>query len=286
MSDTVTQCEREVELARAKLTRDLGTLRSPTTFSSFTDDLKGEAFEAKDAVLHHARDAVHNSVKSFVEDVKAKAAANPAAALAIGAGLAWQLLRHPPVATILVGAGVFSLWRTPVLRIEGRHNKDYLDQGKERLKQQMNEFGVEASKVAADAGRAVAEKAGQAYDSAMATVEGLSHDAAETVADLTSSATAKAERVVSAARNTVSDAGDHAASLATRASHTAKPLAGDIATSLRDTASTDFFPAADTRDRILLGVAGLAVAGALGIAYQKRVVTEAMPTDNVSVISE
>jgi hypothetical protein len=262
--DTVTQCEREVELARAKLTRDLGTLRSPTTFSSFTDDLKGEAFKAKDAVLQHAKDAVHNSVMGFVEGVKAKAAANPAAALAIGAGLAWQLLRHPPIATLLVGAGVFSLWRTPVLRIEGRHNKDYLDQGKQRLKQQMNEFGVEASKVAADAGRAVAEKAGQAYDSAMATVEGFSHDAAESVADLTSSATAKAERVLSTARGNVSDAGDR------------------IATSLRDTASTDLFPAADTRDRILLGMAGLAVAGALGIAYQKRVATEAMPTDNVS----
>jgi hypothetical protein len=55
--------------------------------------------------------------------------------------------------------------------------------------------------------------------------------------------------------------------------------------SLRDT-SADLFPAADTRDRILLGVAGLAVAGALGIAYQKRVATEAMPTDKVSVISE
>jgi hypothetical protein len=286
MLDSVTEFEREVELARAKLARDLGTLRSPTTFSSFTEDLKGEAFKAKEVVFQHARDAVHSSVNGFVEEVKAKAAANPAAALAIGAGIAWQLLRHPPIATILVGAGVFSLWRTPVLRIEGRQNKDYLDQGKQRLKQQLNEFGVEASKVAADAGRAVAEKAGQAYDSAAATVDGLSRDAAESAADIPARATAKAERIISAGRGIVSDAGDHAASLATRASQTAKPLAREIAMSLRDTASTDLFSAADTRDRILLGVAGLAVAGALGIAYQKRVATEAMPTDNVGVISE
>jgi hypothetical protein len=275
MLDTVTQCEREVELARAKLTQDLGTLRSPSTFSSFTDELKAEAFEAKDAVVQQAKDAVRASVENLVEDIKAKVAANPAAALAIGAGVAWQLVRHPPVASLLVGAGLFSLWRTPVLRVERRPNEDYLEEGKQRLKEQVKDFGAEASKIAAEAGRGVAEIAGQAYDSAGATVEGWSHVAAGAVTDLTSKATAKAERFISKARDTVGDASNQVVPLATRASHNAKALARDTAASIRNTASADLYPSMDTRDRILLGVAGLAVAGALGIAYQKRVAAEA-----------
>jgi len=47
----------------------------------------------------------------MVEDMKAKASENPAATLAISAGLAWRLLRHPPIATALIGAGLFSLLR-------------------------------------------------------------------------------------------------------------------------------------------------------------------------------
>lgn len=74
--------ERDVEQSRARLTQDLAVLCSPETFASFTDDLKQEAFETKDALW---------------EDVKARAAANPAAVIAIGAGLAWRLLQRPPM---------------------------------------------------------------------------------------------------------------------------------------------------------------------------------------------
>jgi hypothetical protein len=43
--------ERDVEQSRARLTRDLAVLCSPETFASFTDDLKQEAFETKDALF-------------------------------------------------------------------------------------------------------------------------------------------------------------------------------------------------------------------------------------------
>jgi hypothetical protein len=272
--DTVTECEREVELARAKLKRDLGTLRSPTTVSSFADELKAEAFEAKDAVVEHAKEAVRTSVEGFVEDVKARAAANPAAALAIGAGIAWQLLRHPPVASLLVGAGVLSLWRTTPRAVPGRDNRDYLEQGKQRLKEQINDLGLEASKVAADAGRVIVERAGQASESAVAKAQDWSRDAAQTVGDLTSRATGKAQGVISAAQTAANDAGDQAALLARRVSDRARTLTRDSTTALRATTSSDVFRAGDTRDKLFLGVAGLAIAGALGIAFQKRVAAE------------
>ena len=68
--------EREVERSRAKLTQDLAVLCSPDTFASFTDDLKQEALNTKDA---------------FWGELKARAAANPAAVIAIGAGFAGAL---------------------------------------------------------------------------------------------------------------------------------------------------------------------------------------------------
>ena len=89
--------EHEVERSRTKLTQDLGVLCSSETFAAFTDDLKKEAFETRDA---------------FWEKLKARAASNPAAVMAIGAGLAWRIIQHPPIASALIGVGLFSLWKT------------------------------------------------------------------------------------------------------------------------------------------------------------------------------
>ena len=110
--DTLRQCERDVEQARSKLEQDLALLRSPSTVSSFTESLKHEMLEAKDAMVEQATDAVQTKISDFIEDLKAKAAANPAAALTIGAGIAWQFIRNPPIVTALIGAGLLSLFRT------------------------------------------------------------------------------------------------------------------------------------------------------------------------------
>src|SRR5690349_12060839 len=104
MSITVTQCERDVEQARAKLASDLATLRSPETFASFTDDLKHEAFATKDAIVEKARSTAEDMATRLVNEIKARVAENPAAALAIAAGVGWRLIRNPPIATVLLGA--------------------------------------------------------------------------------------------------------------------------------------------------------------------------------------
>ena len=105
------QLEREVEGARAKLAADLAVLRSPDTFSEFTEGLKSETLGAKDALVERAKSSVQSTIEGFVEDLKGRAAANPSAAVAIGAGIAWRLFRHPPIATALIGAGLVSLFR-------------------------------------------------------------------------------------------------------------------------------------------------------------------------------
>src|SRR4029434_10861390 len=115
--------EIEVERSRAKLTQDLTVLCSPETFAAFTDDLKQEAFDTRDA---------------FWEKLKARAASNPAAVIAIGAGVAWRLIQRPPIASALVGVGLFSLWKTtPTTAYDATGKRlDYIQHSKESLKKQ------------------------------------------------------------------------------------------------------------------------------------------------------
>ena len=137
MLDTLKQCELEVEQARQKLSGDLAHLRAPENFSALAGDIKRDALETKDELVAQAKHAVESRVSDMVEDMKAKAAANPAAALMVGAGVAWYLLRHPPITTALVGCGLFSLLRTPATRKPYAQTRDYIQQGQERLKQQV-----------------------------------------------------------------------------------------------------------------------------------------------------
>src|SRR6202048_2013898 len=89
---SLNQLEREVEASRTKLASDLSTLRSPATAAEFTETLKQEAFDAKDALLDKAKAKAKSSIESLMEGGNADAAANPAAAPAIGAGIGWRLI--------------------------------------------------------------------------------------------------------------------------------------------------------------------------------------------------
>ena len=103
--------ERDVELARDRLAHDLARLRSPETISEFKDTLWAEARETKDELIEKTKDAAQDGIQRIIADLKERAAANPAAVLAIGAGLAWRLIHRPPMASLLVGIGLVSLFR-------------------------------------------------------------------------------------------------------------------------------------------------------------------------------
>jgi len=233
--------EREVEAARVKLASDLSTLRSPSTTEEFTETLKREAIDAKDALVEKAKAGLQSSIESLIEEAKARAAANPAAALAIGAGIAWRLLRHPPVTSLLVGAGLLSLFRTKPEHSYGT-SMDYLSHAKTRLVEQAGEVAEVAKEKAAAISETVTEKVTETTD-----------DLKERVQDLAKQAASATHRVAKETTEHVSGMWNDEDTL-DQAAHTA----GAIASS----------PAA--RDQLLLGAAGLAVVAALGIACQRR----------------
>ena len=102
------ELERDVEQSRARLAADIARLRAPETFESARQSVINSIAGYRDDAI----DAVQTRASSFIDGVKAKAAANPAAAAAILAGIAWRLYRSPPIASLLVGAGIAALART------------------------------------------------------------------------------------------------------------------------------------------------------------------------------
>jgi hypothetical protein len=225
VTDDLARLEVEVEAARAKLVRNLSMLRAPQTYRKFTADLRSEAESVAQRVM---------------DDVKARAAANPTAVLAISAGIAWRLLKDPPIATALIGAGVLGLWRTKPINVAGG---DYLSSAQQRFREQVGDALETVKDYASEAAVAAQEKAADYAQAAGKTVQGLAASAAEETVEGIESARAAAaalpEEAVDATQRATSQLG-----------HT--------------------LPAANLRDQLLLGAAGVAVAAALGLAYQRR----------------
>jgi hypothetical protein len=261
---TIRKHEHDVERARAKLAGDLATLRSPSAFSTFKENMKHQALDAKNALVKNAQSTAQSAVKEFLEDLKAKAAVNPVAALAIGAGIAWRFIHHPPIATPLIGAGLFSLWRTPAQRPQGGVEPDYFLRGKERLKEQTSELVAVTKEAAADVGEAVTAKAAEA-DAAKETVQQWGDNVSEASGQAGSTLTSGAEFIVDEATRTVRAFSErpriaHSSSAAAKSDQQIQEMASGI----HDPSNQQ------SRDKLLLGFAGIAVVSALGMAYRNR----------------
>ena len=233
--------ERDVEQARARFAGDLARLRSPATLSNFQDDLWVRASETKDDLVEKAKEAATDGVQRLVSDLKEKAAANPAAALAIGAGLAWRLVHRPPIASLLVGIGLFSLWRTTPSEGEGLVPRaaDLAGQVKETLQ----EWSADAT-----------ENLTQIADKASAAAEEAYASARDTMSEVKTHVTVAAEQTAGSVQETMTHIRDQASAAGAKTSAAVRAIT----------------PNAEARDNLLLGAAALAVAAAVGIAYQRR----------------
>src|SRR5690349_19780717 len=103
MTENLSDLEKEVQAARATLSKHLDALSSTHMYESLKVGLSSTA---------------RSSTQTFLEELTARAAANPIAAFAISAGVAWRLIKHPPIASALIGAGAYGLWRTHADKIE------------------------------------------------------------------------------------------------------------------------------------------------------------------------
>jgi hypothetical protein len=173
-------------------------------------------------------------------EMKARAAANPAAVLALGAGLAWRLMHRPPIASALVGIGLVSLWR-----MDPRHPAPGAD-----LPARSAEFFEAAKGKAEDVGAVLQERAGQVRSAASEWVESTS----EAVGN-----------VVQASQETVETVRQRSQEML--------PVAADRGKAVADRLG-DLSPSVKERDQFLLGAAALALAAAVGVAAQRRLTAD------------
>jgi gas vesicle protein len=247
----LTALERDVEQARERFADDLARLRSPTNLARFKDDLWAEVRETKDEWVDKGKEAAQDAAQRLVTELKERAAANPAAALAIGAGLAWRLFNRPPIATALVGMGLYSLLRTTPSR---RSSQSYMDLYDEDPRPTYHND---------DSG--LVTQTAKLGDVARQKIQGWSAEAGETArqaaTEIADTAASAADRATDALRNAAAAARD----TATEVADTTASVAERAAERLHDA-----MPSRDDRDTYLLGAAALAVAAALGIAYQRK----------------
>jgi hypothetical protein len=251
--------ETEVEAARARLTADLKRLRAPETFSRFKGELAAEVEHTKDEWIAKAKDTVNERTTSILDDLKARAAANPLAAVSIGAGLIWYLVRHPPIATILVGLGVYGLIRT---------NPNEPDV--------VSPVWSRAQELAASAANTVNELAEE-------TREAINH-----ASDIAGSISNRAADVAGAFANRGAEVAEAVADSRTGIAHSAKDKLETWTEPRREsgaeavfrlktrtddltrTAQTAISVASNNRDTVLLGAAAVALVAAIGMAYGRQ----------------
>jgi len=268
--------EEDVAKARERVVADVARLRSPAAFEEFKGDIS-QTFS--------------DTAQRTMTGLKNRAAANPAAVLAISAGLLWRFARRPPIASLLVGVGLASLLRTsadsppsPVvtrsgelLRAANEKASELTEQARE-LSAQARELSAQAREAAAATAASLSQTAGRIADQAAQTTarvseQGarLSADAREAAARISGQAADTAARMSDQATDTATRMSWQAAEAAARMSEGAGQIAAQASRSadrLR-AAAQGALPDMPGRDGFLLGVAAVAVGAAALIGLRR-----------------
>jgi hypothetical protein len=247
--------EGEVHEARKRVTSDLEVLRAPGTFSSFKEELVAEAQQSGDDAIANAKAAAMSWSERLLTEIKERAAANPVAVGAIAAGIGWRILRKPPITTMLVGYGLYSLFQTrPGQLAPGAETVYQAADAAVAAKEQVQQWSKEA-------GEAVAQARDVVVPAAAGTVQRWTGGASETVAEATGSVQALAASGSEIARSwsadvgaTVAEATGSLQTAAIRGSQSVRHMAMDQ----------------QERDNVLLGAAAVALTTALGLAWLRR----------------
>jgi hypothetical protein len=243
--------EGDVHEARRRLRSDLEVMRTPGTFASFKDELVAEAHRSRDDAIAGAR----SWSERLLAEIKDRAAANPVAVGAIAAGIGWRILRKPPITTMLVGYGLYSLFRT---------QPGQLAPGAETVYQAVDAAVAASEQVqqwSREAGEAVAHARDIVVPTVTDTVRRWSGEAGETIAQASGSVDALAASGSESVRRWGADVGATVAE--TTGSVQAMAMRG--AQSIHDVAMDE-----QERDKVLLGAAAVALTTALGLAWLRR----------------
>jgi hypothetical protein len=155
------------------------------------------------------------------------------------------------------------LFRTPV-HSNGQPSADYLSQAKKRLAEQAAELVDVTRGEALAVSKSVSERAAQTVGELKERVQDLTTQSASAARRAATETTEHARQMWSGTADALEQAGRSARSSASAGMSRAADAVGEWTPAL--TAKNS----AAARDKLLLGAAGVAVATALGVAWQRR----------------
>jgi ElaB/YqjD/DUF883 family membrane-anchored ribosome-binding protein len=167
------QLERDVEQARARFANDLARLRDPQTLTQAKAEVVDKARAYKDEAIGEMRDGVASRAQSVMGDIQQRLVDNPTAAVLIGAGLAWHFFQKPPITTLLVGAGLFALFRP-----------DVVEDLKHQVADAVQDRISDASEATQEQARNIADRVSNLADQANARMANSLQPVAEATSDL------------------------------------------------------------------------------------------------------
>jgi hypothetical protein len=249
--------KRETEQTRAGLTDTVEQLR--TSVAETASDIRQRI--KPDAIKAEVSEYIKSRGERLLNEVTAAARRNPMQAVAVGASVAYPLLRLArtvPFPVLMVGAGLFlagSKTGQSATRKAGEMASEISDEVGRRAREFGNQVGESASAAkkfqekAAAVGASVSDRATDLKDEGIRTASST----AATVQDLTSGATSVAQRAI----GTTADAGLDAAR-----------AARDKASDLTERAGKTFFGTIEQNPLLVAGV-GLLVGGLIASALPR-----------------
>ena len=298
------QIKRETEKTRDGLTDTVEQLR--TSVAETASDIRQRI--SPDAIKAEVSDYIKSRGERLMNDVTAAARRNPMQAVAVGASVAYPLLRLArtiPLPVLMVGAGLFfagSKTEQSATRKAGEIASDISDEVARRARDFGNQVGESASAAKAYASdqldRASAAVSGgtdrvsRAADAAGATLASNSQKLQEKVASFGASVSNRATalrdegtRTASSAAPTVEDIASGATSVGQRAIGTTTDAGQDAARALRDKASDlteragkAIFETIEQNPLLVAGV-GLLVGGLIASALPRSEIEDDLVGD-------
>jgi hypothetical protein len=265
MSDDLDSIERDIRTTRARLAANLSVLTSDTTLDELKSTVKAEALGVSDDLMDRAKTSGLSMLRKGLDDLKDKAMENPAAVAAIGAGIGWKLWKNPPVASALVGYGLFSLLRgsdNDPLQNAVRDVRDRIEDtthaAVKSARESVHDLRDKTASIAEGVQRKASTLLGEVQDKAAAGTGELRHN----VSALAGEARGTASRLTADAEAMGQDAKEFGQDLWARSQRSGQVLFDDVADRARQLR-------ADPQSQILLSIAGVAVAAAVGVAVSR-----------------
>jgi hypothetical protein len=291
------QIKRETEQTRAGLTDTVEQLR--TSVVETASDIRQRI--SPDAIKAEVSDYIKSRGERLMNDVTAAARRNPMQAVAVGASVAYSLLRLArtiPLPVLMVGAGLFfagSKTGQSATRKAGEMASDISDEVGRRARDFGNQVGESASAAKAHASDQLDRASAAVPSGTTAQVNRAAHEAGATLAsnsqklqekaaslgvsvsDVSTALRDEGTRTASSAAATVEDIASDVTSVGQRATGTttaagqdnaAGRAIGDKATDLTERAGKAIFETIEQNPLLVAGV-GLLVGGLIASALPR-----------------